>query len=257
MTPLARALYGITKVIVGASYTGRTDYDQQLAAQGFEGLDIEVEFCRKHVELPALSRSVMLVDGVSQVRGALYRHGRRVRHIGDYPTELERFFGRRIETMTWGELNKQERRAFIKRPGKGNFQPMVANFPFLKSKQSADVDPYNVMHIDDNDTLLVSEPVTFLAEWRAFVLDGEVLDVRQYRGDWRLRPDEEVIDAANGAFCPDWIRGYAIDFGLTDDGRTLLVEVNAGYSLGAYGLRPDLYARLLAAAWEGVWGSDA
>lgn len=29
--------------------------------------------------------------------------------------------------------------------------------------------------------------------------------------------------------------GYGIDFGVTDDGRTLLIEVNDGYALGSYG----------------------
>ena len=39
-------------------------------------------------------------------------------------------------------------------------------------------------------------------------------------------------------------------------GETLVVETNAGHSLGSYGLRPDLYATLLAAAWAGVWGDE-
>ncbi len=29
---------------------------------------------------------------------------------------------------------------------------------------------------------------------------------------------------------------FSMDFGLTDDGRTLLIEVNDGYSIGCYGL---------------------
>lgn len=44
-------------------------------------------------------------------------------------------------------------------------------------------------------------------------------------------------------------KGYAIDFGLADDGRTLLLEVNDGYSLGSYGLFPLDYAKLLSARW--------
>lgn len=44
-------------------------------------------------------------------------------------------------------------------------------------------------------------------------------------------------------------QGYAVDFGLARDGRTLLVEVNDGYALGAYGLEPHAYAHLLAARW--------
>lgn len=40
-----------------------------------------------------------------------------------------------------------------------------------------------------------------------------------------------------------------LDFGVTSDGRTLLIEMNDGYSLGAYGLEPELYAKLLTARW--------
>ncbi|MMZ67938.1 hypothetical protein D1872_305770 [compost metagenome] len=44
-------------------------------------------------------------------------------------------------------------------------------------------------------------------------------------------------------------KGYAVDFGLTDKGETLLVEVNDGYSLGHYGLFSLDYAKLLSARW--------
>ena len=37
---------------------------------------------------------------------------------------------------------------------------------------------------------------------------------------------------------------------MTDDSRTILVEVNDGYSLGHGGLVADLYARLLLARWD-------
>lgn len=43
--------------------------------------------------------------------------------------------------------------------------------------------------------------------------------------------------------------GYAIDFGLTDKGETLLIEVNDGYALGHYGLFSLDYAKLLSARW--------
>ena len=50
--------------------------------------------------------------------------------------------------------------------------------------------------------------------------------------------------------------GFAMDFGVTDDGRTLLIEVNDGYSLGTYGLEATLYARLLSARWAELNGTE-
>lgn len=45
-------------------------------------------------------------------------------------------------------------------------------------------------------------------------------------------------------------RGYGIDFGVLDDGRTALVELNDGYALGNYGLAAEAYLALCIARWE-------
>ena len=42
---------------------------------------------------------------------------------------------------------------------------------------------------------------------------------------------------------------YGLDFGVTADGRTLLVEANDGFALGCYGLDPVIYAEMLEARW--------
>jgi hypothetical protein len=62
-----------------------------------------------------------------------------------------------------------------------------------------------------------------------------------------------VIRATLGAY-QNAPAGYSADFGVTDDGRTLLVEVNDGYALGNGGLVANLYAELLKARWEEITG---
>jgi hypothetical protein len=49
--------------------------------------------------------------------------------------------------------------------------------------------------------------------------------------------------------------GYGIDFGVLTDGRTVLVEVNEGYSLSPYGLESTEYAELLEARWLQLAGA--
>lgn len=44
--------------------------------------------------------------------------------------------------------------------------------------------------------------------------------------------------------------GYALDFGVTDDGRTLLVEMSDGYGLASFGLKAPIYMQILAARWQ-------
>lgn len=247
----SKGVHGVTKAYVVTSHTGRVDYDQQAAAQGFDRLGVEVQYVT-WTDLPMLSASELLVDGVDQVRRVLRAAGRKPYAWNDYPPELAAFYGRKLERLTWSELNARGGEYFVKRSFKGGFQPSVMSFPWKPTGEDSD---YNVCHIGDEDVLLVSEPVRFLAEWRAFCVDGSVLDVRQYCGNWRHRPDNGTIDACAALFRSP-LRGYSIDFGLTTVGNTLVVETNAGHSLGSYGLRPDLYATLLAAAWAGVWGDE-
>lgn len=84
---------------------------------------------------------------------------------------------------------------------------------------------------------------------------GEILDVRPYKGDWRLHFDPSTIESAVKEY-RDAPAGYGIDFGVTADRRTLLVEVNDGYALGCYGLQHDLYAQLLSARWSELVGVE-
>jgi hypothetical protein len=48
-----------------------------------------------------------------------------------------------------------------------------------------------------------------------------------------------------------------MDWGVTRDERTLLVEVNDAYSLGSYGLDPLVYAPMLADRWFEMTGSSS
>ena len=99
-----------------------------------------------------------------------------------------------------------------------------------------------------NPDVTCSEVVDFVAEWRCFVRYGRILDVRPYKGDWKVSYNPSIIEAAISDYsCAP--AGYAADFGVTRDGRTLLVEINDGYSLGSYGLQHNLYAQLLSARW--------
>lgn len=50
--------------------------------------------------------------------------------------------------------------------------------------------------------------------------------------------------------------GYLADFGLADEGRTVLIEINDGYALGSYGLFYLDYAKLLAARWAELTGTQ-
>ena len=102
--------------------------------------------------------------------------------------------------------------------------------------------------LDPDTEVYCSEVVDFVSEWRCFLLYGRVIGIQYYYGNQDAHYDRAIIDAAVSAF-PNMPAGCALDFGVTSDGRTLLIEMNDGYSLGTYGLEDTLYARLLSARW--------
>lgn len=87
-----------------------------------------------------------------------------------------------------------------------------------------------------------------MSEFRVFVMHGEILGVRHYAGDPLVFPDPDRVRAAVAAYA-DAPASYALDMGVVEDGRTLLVEVNDAYATGCYGLAPVHYAAFIEARW--------
>lgn len=75
-----------------------------------------------------------------------------------------------------------------------------------------------------------------------------MLDCKHYWGDPLKFPSAEIIRFAiqDYASAPD---AYGIDFGVTKEGKTLLIEVNDAWTLGCYGLEAHLYAKFLLTRW--------
>ncbi len=158
-----------------------------------------------------------------------------------YPPELEAFLGRTMRLTTLQEVRRSAQRTFIKPVELKEFTGFVYD-GFEPSRR-------NVVTHDDDLKVWACEPVEFLSEYRCFVSEGKILDVRHYKGDWSKAPNKKTVEAAVQAFKSS-PKAYGLDFGVTSDGKTLLVEANDGFALGNYGLHSVLYAKLLAARWE-------
>ncbi len=161
----------------------------------------------------------------------------------DYPKSLEPWFGRKVWLTTLGDVRDSDETLFVKSvDGKLINGHVVSDFSdLLKSTGHSDSTP-----------VYVSEPIEFKAEWRVFILDGEILDIRRYKGSGFFAPSEDTVlkmtTAVSGSGeCPV---AFGMDVGWVESGRTCLVEVNEGYSLGTYGLAPALVARMLEARWK-------
>ena len=100
----------------------------------------------------------------------------------------------------------------------------------------------------DNADVICSEVVDFEFECRGFVYYDKMIDLRPYKGDWQNmnKIDTKIIDNAMKDFATwkDRPNSCSLDWGVTKDGRTLLIEMNSSYSLGCYGLPSIYYAQI-------------
>ncbi len=195
-----------------------------------------------------LARDTLVVGGVPVVEAALTALGVTIPPADNLPESLAALRGRKVWTSTWGELRARYGKSgppaplWVKARRRNKAVPSIAVY------DAADIGASG--NLPDSFEVLVSEYVTFVSEWRGFVRGGRVIDLCRYQGDVFAYPDAAVVRAAVAAHAKAGApAGYGIDFGVLTTGRTVLVEVNEGYSLNPYGLESMEYAELLEARW--------
>ncbi|WP_181243723.1 ATP-grasp domain-containing protein [Chamaesiphon polymorphus] len=101
------------------------------------------------------------------------------------------------------------------------------------------------------EELLCADVVTWLSEYRVYVVNSEIRSVDWYAGDREVAIDLNVVRAAIATLhaAGESYAGYAIDFGVLATGKTALVEMNDGFALGAYSIDSKNYTDLIWARW--------
>lgn len=225
-----------------------------VAARGFAFLGYDVRYFLPD-ELPelALMPQVIVVGGMGTTRAAIERAAGHLTTLSGVPAVLAPYLGRECWRTTTGEVRDAGRFPVFLKPYEDAkaFTGRVVN-------NTVELDALLALRpsfpaLGEDFPLLASEPVVFESEWRVFIRRGRVLGVSHYAGDALLFPSAGTIRLALGAFqgAP---AGYSADFGVTDEGRTLLVEINDGYSLGCGALVANLYVELLEARWDEIVG---
>lgn len=188
----------------------------------------------------------MACGGVNFMRDAFRKFGARPPKPLDIPKVLEPFAQRAIGHTTLVELMDSDPKfpIFVK-PDENTkvFDGMViTNMNDLSLLQH-----YSGLEIP----IMTSEVLRIISEHRAFVVDGELIDARKYKGRFGTHPDLDTINACIAAW-DDQPVAYSLDMGVTDDGKTVLIEANDAYSLGTYGLDPYSYAKMLILRWKEI-----
>jgi hypothetical protein len=152
----------------------------------------------------------------------------------------------RFETLGWARHARDQWPLFVK-PTTGRKE-----FTGLVLRRTDDL--LKITSQPDDLPVYVSAAVDFRdrVEWRAFLIDGTVRDIRPYsaspNGD---APTKTLIQS----FANQWASipaGCSIDVVNLGDNQSpdwRIVECNDGYSLGSYGLFRHTYTELLVKRW--------
>lgn len=216
-----------------------------MAYMGFRKMGLDIHFFEDIEEVPISNLVVAYIEDTIKY---FNRCGILIPTPLNIPEELNQpyLLKRRVEVKTIEEFKSDtELPIFIK--------------PYSKVKQFVS----GVIHKQDsrltffndleNDTLvLISEYISIASEYRGFVIDGKLESLNHYSGDFRLYPDTKVIEYAINLY-KSAPAGYSIDFGVTTDNKTILIECNDGWSLGSYGCDPIIYSRLLLKRWREIF----
>jgi len=197
--------------------------------------------------------STIVYASVSVVREAVNRAGRPDPPNIDFPTELESFVGRSISESTMGEVRRWEAEEPQRLPV--HVKPRDRHKLFTGAVVNKFRDFIPLSGVPAEEPVIVQEVVEFASEWRASVLRGQILNVAHYKGDPMAFPDTNVVATALLAFKSAPI-AYGIDWAVTTDGRTILIEVNDGFALGNYGVRGHQYTALIESRWRELMGLE-
>lgn len=221
-----------------------------LAMDGFQQMGWEIVPYTDEEPVRDHAPDEVVVGHIAAVRASLRALQLPVPAELGYPTALQPFWGRRLWHSTINAVASDPASwpVFVKP------QHEAKKFTGVLVRSVRDLmgcgDQY------EDTPVWCAEPMPFVAEWRCFVRYGCILDARPYKGDWRAHFDPAVVEQALAAYAPEAPAAFALDVGRTAAGATLVVEVNDGYSLGAYGLMPLAYAKLLSARWAQMSGTE-
>ncbi|MEL6979437.1 MAG: ATP-grasp domain-containing protein [Pseudomonadota bacterium] len=221
----------VNRQIAYVGFTAQGEETRFFEAEAFDALD--------------LSRGDIVIGGVGFAQRAMARLGLAAPALPSIPEPLAPFAGRKLWRATMGDA-----RARIDRGERLFVKPIPERTKRFDGRALLSFqDLIATARVPDEEPVECAEIVDFVSESRAFILRGAVLDLRPYKGDPLRFPDPAILRAALTAYAPA-PRAYALDLGVTAEGRTLIVEINDAYATGAYGLAPMRYASFIAARWR-------
>ena len=215
-----------------------------MAQQGFRSFGYEIEkFHFDEIETLNISTESIVVGHIGTIHKALKQLGIEPPLPLQPPKELLPFLGRNVWESTLGEIRKLHKTPVFIKPlyGLKSFTGYVVT-DFKDLIRSAE--------FNDDFAVLAQDAIKLQSEWRVYVIGKEVKGIGHYNsGNPIAFPDQTFITETIEAYTSS-PASYGIDFGVTSNNETVLIEVNDGFGLGNYGIVDYQYARFLEARWD-------
>jgi len=218
--------------------------DILVAAQGFEWMGFEIrpfEFQpgTSPAQNSALKRHIF-VGGIECMRYIFTALGKFPPAINFPPGNVDAgLIGRKLEYLALQsavEKFKAENKPFYIKP----FERKIFDATLLS--KGAQLSYFRGLEPDTR--VIISEPLEIVSEWRTFIHNRKMIDCRSYAGDFRAQPDYQFIQANIDTY-EDSPVAYTLDVAVLKDSRTVVMEFDDFWAVGAYGLDPSDYAQML------------
>jgi ATP-grasp domain, R2K clade family 2 len=241
----------ISKAFIQEQGNGKLRVEEQLVVEELNRRGVPMTFYThkrmQRRQLP-LDRQSLVVGDMPCIFGALQQLAIPAPLPNDYPDSLSEFLHRRVWRSTLGKLEfglrEDNCRSIFAKPA-----TRCKRFTGCVFDGESDLD--RVYGVSRHEELLCAEVVTWLSEYRVYVVDSEIRSVDWYAGDRGISIDLlevqraiEILTKAGESYA-----GYAIDFGVLASGATALVEMNDGFAIGAYSIDSKNYTDLIWARW--------
>ena len=215
--------------------------------KGYETIHFEGVYNSPELDSLDLTKDDIVCGSIPIVRRVFDRLEVEQPEVPSIPKELESFCGRRICYGTLKDIHYHDNKSlFIK--------PQKISKLFTGHVVSSFKDLIKTSGFPMETEILISDPVDFVSEYRGYVLNKKLIGLRHYKGDCTIFPSSFLIQEAIKQYTSDPI-AYSIDFGITNQNKSLLVEINDAFALGNYGLNSLDYTNMIEARWDQIVSS--
>ncbi len=197
-----------------------------------------------------IGKTTPVFAGVQTTQKIFKLLNKKAPELPSFPPDLDKFLCRKISEEYLGNCREQVKNGqtwFIK-----PLDEHRKSFPAFLATNITHFD--KIKGLPDWWVVYKSEQIECLAEYRVYVLKGEILDIRKYAGNFKIFPDLKVIEEAVNILGSSPV-AYCLDFGVNSD-KTFLVEATDAWSFGIYGLDMVHFTNMIVERWKELMGVE-